>query len=232
MGFEVAAFVANRDMAMTNIADNSPLTFEANHRIANNLSNLSAVVRLQRNLIATQARLYTPDDVCALLDDISARIEVVARLQKLIAGGLSTRAILVGDYLRSICEMIGAMSPDARIDFAINQTHIGTVEPQLAQYVGLITAELLTNAIKYAHPTGLPVAIQVSYEMHDARAFWVEVSDDGVGFPENFDPVTDGGLGFQLMRSTANALKAELQFESSALGLRARLFRHSRYLAS
>jgi two-component sensor histidine kinase len=51
----------------------------------------------------------------------------------------------------------------------------------------------------------------------------VEVTDDGVGFPERFDPSTDGGLGFQLMRGLSNALDADLQFEHDSLGVRARL---------
>ena len=59
----------------------------------------------------------------------------------------------------------------------------------------------------------------------------VEVTDDGVGFPENFDPSTDGGLGFQLMRALANGLNAELRFEHDSLGVCARLVRR-KYLAS
>lgn len=58
----------------------------------------------------------------------------------------------------------------------------------------------------------------------------VEVTDDGVGFPENFDPSTDGGLSFQLMRALANGLNAKLQFEHDSLGVCARLVK-PRHLA-
>jgi hypothetical protein len=86
-------------------------------------------------------------------------------------------------------------------------------------YAGLITAELLANASKYAHPAGLPVKIHVHCETGDDGSFVVEVTDDGVGFPENFDPCTDGGRGFQLMRALANGLNAELQFQHDSLGV-------------
>jgi two-component sensor histidine kinase len=105
------------------------------------------------------------------------------------------------------------------------------IDPRHALHAGLITAELLTNAVKYAHPTGLPVSIQVRCETNDNGSFLVEVTDDGVGFPENFDPSTDGGLGFQLMRALANGLSAELQFEHDSLGVCARLVK-PRHLAS
>src|SRR5258708_6747280 len=56
----------------------------------------------------------------------------------------------------------------------------------------------------------------------------VEVTADGVGFPESFDPSTDGGLGFQLMRALANGLNAELHFEHNSLGVCARLVKLGR----
>jgi len=71
----------------------------------------------------------------------------------------------------------------------------------------------------------LPVKVILRCETNDNGSFMVEVTDDGVGFPENFDPSTDGGLGFQLMRALANGLDAELQFEHDSLGVCARLAR-------
>jgi two-component sensor histidine kinase len=75
------------------------------------------------------------------------------------------------------------------------------------------------------HPSGLVVKVNLRCETNDDGSFMVEVTDDGVGFPENFDPSSDGGLGFQLMRALANGLNAELQFEHDSLGVRARLIK-------
>lgn len=105
------------------------------------------------------------------------------------------------------------------------------IDPRDALHAGLITAELLTNASKYAHPTGLPVKVNIRCETKCDGSLAVEVTDDGIGFPENFDPLTDGGLGFQLMRALANGLGAELQFEHSSLGVCARIVK-PRHLVS
>ena len=51
----------------------------------------------------------------------------------------------------------------------------------------------------------------------------VEVTDDGVGFPEGFEPATDGELGLQLVRSLALQLKGHLMLEDTGIGVRARL---------
>jgi two-component sensor histidine kinase len=204
---------------------------EADHRIANNLASLSGVVRLQRNAISKSGKTFTAGQVCVLLDDISARIEVTAKLHKSLALSITGNGVNLGDFLREIGEMIGTLGPEARMDLTVDSSCESYVDPRHALHAGLITAELLTNAAKYAHPTGLAVKVNIRCETNDDGSFMVEVTDDGVGFPESFDPSTDGGLGFQLMRALANGLNAELKFEHDSLGVCVRLIK-PRHLAS
>ena len=175
---------------------------EADHRIANNLANLSGVIRLQRNAISKSGRTFTTQQVCMLLDDIDARIEVTAKLHKSLAQAVQRqwskpRRFRAGNFRDDRNAWPERKDgPDQSI-IACD----GYIDPRHALHAGLITAELLTNASKYAHPTGLPVKVHIRCETKDDGSFVVEVTDDGVGFPENFDPATDGGLGFQLMRA-------------------------------
>ena len=197
---------------------------EADHRIANNLASLSGVIRLQRNAISRSSeQTFTTEQVCMLLDDIGARIEVTAKLHKSLALATNGNGVNLGDFLQEISEMIGTLGPNGKMDLTIDNSCDGHIDPRHALHAGLITAELLTNASKYAHPTGLSVKVHISCETGDDGSFAVEVTDDGVGFPEDFDPATDGGLGFQLMRALAKGLNAELQFEHDSLGVCARL---------
>jgi two-component sensor histidine kinase len=204
---------------------------KADHRIANNLTSLSGVIRLQRNAISKSGNTFTTEQVCMLLDDISARIEVTAKLHKSLALTVSGNGVNLGDFLQEISEMIGTLGPEGKMDLTVDNFCDGYIDPRHALHIGLITAELLTNASKYAHPSGLAVKVHIRCETRDDGSFVVEVTDDGVGFPESFDPSTDGGLGFQLMRALANGLKAELQFEHDSLGVCARLVK-TKYLAS
>jgi two-component sensor histidine kinase len=204
---------------------------EADHRIANNLASLSDAIRLQRNAISKGAKTLTVDQACRLLDDISARIEVTAKLHKSLALADDADGVDLGNFLREIAEMIGTLGAEGRMDLTFSHSGNGHIEPRHALHAGLITAELLTNSVKYAHPAGLPVRIQVHCETRDNGSFLVAVTDDGVGFPENFDPAIDGGLGFALMRALANGLNADLQFDHDSLGVRARLVK-PRHLVS
>jgi two-component sensor histidine kinase len=196
---------------------------EADHRIANNLAGLSSVIRFQRYSISKSGRSFTAEQVCILLDDIDARIEVTAKLHNYLARPINGNGINLGDFLQEIAAMIGTLGPAEMMEVTVDNSCNGYIDPRRALHAGLITAELLTNAIKYAHPAGLPVKVHIRCETKDDGSFTVEVTDDGVGFPENFDPYTDGGLGFQLMRALANGLDAELQFEHDSLGVCARL---------
>ena len=196
---------------------------EADHRIANNLASLSGAIRLQRNTVSRSGESLNAREVCLLLDDISARIEVTARLHKSLALAVNGAGVNLGNFVRDIAEMIGTLGGEGKMKLTVNHSGEGFIEPRHALHAGLITAELLTNAVKYAYPTGLAVIVQVHCETNDDGSFLVEVTDDGVGFPENFDPTTDGGLGFQLMRALAAGLNAKLQFEHDGLGVCARL---------
>ena len=204
---------------------------EADHRIANNLASLSGVIRFQRNSISRSGRTFTTEQVCMLLDDIDARIEVTAKLHKSLARAVNGNGVNLGNFLQEIAEMISTLGPQGRMDLTVDHSGDGYIDPRHALHAGLITAELLTNASKYAHPTGLAVKININCETKDDGSFVVEVTDDGVGFPEDFDPSKDGGIGFQLMRALANGLNAELQFEHDSLGVCARLV-NPRHLAS
>jgi two-component sensor histidine kinase len=198
---------------------------ESDHRIANNLASLGSVIRLQRNSISRSRRTFTTEQVCMLLDDINARIEVTAKLHRSLARAVNGNGVNLGNFLQDIAEMTSTLGPEGKMDLTVDCSGDGYIDARHALHAGLITAELLTNASKYAHPTGLAVKLKINCATKDDGSFIVEVSDDGVGFPENFDPSTDGGLGFQLMRALANGLDAELHFEHDSLGVCARLVR-------
>jgi two-component sensor histidine kinase len=204
---------------------------EADHRIANNLTSLSGAVRLQRNAISKSGKSLDPGQACLLLDDIIARIEVTAKLHKSLAMAVNGNGVDLGHFLQEIAEMIATLGPEGKMELTFHHTGDGYIDPRHALHAGLITAELLTNACKYAHPTGIPVKVKVHCDTNEDGSFFVAVTDDGVGFPEKFDPSADGGLGFQLMRALANGLDAELQFEHDSLGVCARLVK-PRHLVS
>ncbi|MPY69579.1 MAG: sensor histidine kinase [Alphaproteobacteria bacterium] len=196
-------------------------TVELNHRVANNLSLVVALVRLHASQLARERRAMSAGEVSVLLGDIASRIETAARLHRMLAHRPDSVTVDLAAYLRELCGSLAVSMPfGGTIECAPAPDDRYEIPPDLVLPVALIVTEAVTNAVKYAHPTGLPVAIEVACgRRRDGRGV-IEVTDDGVGLPDGFDPAVDGSLGFQAMRHLARQAGADLAFESGPLGLR------------
>lgn len=205
------------------VNDTSVLIAEANHRIANNLSAVIGLVRMQAAAIGAK-ELMTGSDVRILLEEVASRIDAVGLLHKLLAQHPLQDAVDVGDYLRGVCASLASSLCGAQL-FELTQNFAPDclVSRDKVVSLALIVNELVTNASKYAHPTGIPGKISVGCHREPNGNLVVEVADDGVGLPEQFDPETDGNLGLRLVRILSAQVDAKLLFHSSSLGLHVRL---------
>ncbi len=186
---------------------------EEDHRISNSLSVISSLVRLK----ATDAKI---DDVRQVLLDVAGRIDTVARLHRLLARS-ETTAVPLGPFLGDVCTaMMSIAADDGRLRIAIKCPAELTVPANKALALGLITAELLANSIKYAHPTGIPTSIEVACrDERDGRITFL-FEDDGIGFPEHFDPARSDSLGMKILESLSAQLHGRSQWQDLGIGLR------------
>lgn len=198
---------------------------EAQHRIANNLALIAGYTRLQATRLHKAGQPLSAREACIALEEVAARIETVGELHRLLSAAPSHGAggIDLGRYLDKLCGgLIQTVSFAGDTTLSHRDGGGCMVRPDQATPVALIVSELVTNALKYAHPTGVAGRILVSCHSTDA-GFVVEVMDDGVGLGEDFDPRTDGGLGFRVVRGLARQLGATLTYESHGVGLTVRL---------
>jgi two-component sensor histidine kinase len=197
----------------TRVLDHRQLSLreEADYRIAKSLTMISGLVRL---------RAYKGDvvDPQALLLEMADRIDTVAELHGLLShsvGGM----IHLSKYLQQVCALSArAMSP-RRIDCAIICEPEHLVPFGLAMPLGLITAELLSNSVNYAHPAGVPLKVEIVCRRRPADALSYSYQDDGVGFPEAFDPSRDGSVGMTFIKSLSERLKGDYAWSSDSLGM-------------
>jgi two-component sensor histidine kinase len=198
------------------------LKMEADHRIANNLAMLSSLMRLHAAEAARSKSSYSPEEVGALLRELSGRVETVATLHKILAGAADDCLIPLDQFLREICTNLCSLSRE-RVSLSVNCVCGESIEAGRALPIGLVVAELITNSVKYAHPSGVPLILRVVCTRNPDKSLCIEISDDGVGYPEGFDLAKGGGLGFRVMRSLAEQINAELQFSSDELGASCRM---------
>jgi two-component sensor histidine kinase len=132
--------------------------------------------------------------------------------------------IVLNHHLRDISSnLVSAFSSEQRPVIVEHSGRECLVPTKHVQPITLILCEILTNALKYSHPSGVPVRISLLCEASSNGALQVTVSDDGIGLPEGFDTTKDGGLGFQIIRMLTTELGGTLDVFSDNLGSTFRL---------
>jgi two-component sensor histidine kinase len=197
---------------------------EANHRIANSLTLLVGMVRMQAVAVKKNPVPMTSAEVRLLLDGVAARINTIAQLHRMLSYTAADGAISLRPHLQEITDALvaGLSSPEQMV----RVVHAGgdcVVLMRQVQPIMLILCEIFINAMKYAHPAGVPLIMMVDCNVTGDGMLALTVSDDGVGLPEGYDPQQAGGMGFRVMRSLAAEIGAELQIQSTHLGLTTRL---------
>ncbi|WP_268934867.1 histidine kinase dimerization/phosphoacceptor domain -containing protein [Sphingomonas sp. Leaf37] len=206
---------AEEDLRASN-ARLEALLGEVNHRVANSLQLVSAMVRLQASaLIDPTAR--------AALDDTQRRIGAIAQVHRRLYSANDVESVDMRDYLGSLIE---ELTETLSCDSAPHAMRL-VAEPirlptDKAVSLGVIVTELVTNACKYAYPTGAGGEIRVMLRREGDDVFLLAVEDDGCGMPAEAAP-KGTGLGTKLIRAMAQSLQAVVEYEPRDPGVRATL---------
>jgi two-component sensor histidine kinase len=213
-------------MALIDFADNRrsgatviDLAKEANHRISNHLSLIASMVQVQASSVARGPEMLSRHEVRGLLRETAGKISSVALLHRKLAEQEQADKIELGGYLIESCAiLVSSLALKGRVGFVQQIDTNCFVSPQQAQAIGLITNEVIMNAVKHAHPTGIPVQMRLACRRLGKTGFEIEIEDDGVGLPEDFNYKSCSGVGFTLIRALADTLNATLVVESDSLG--------------
>ena len=205
----VAFFVLSRRLRRQNAAnerlvgEKETLIGEIHHRVKNNLQVISSLLQLQ-------SRGLSPGDSSAreALRESQSRVQAMGLIhQRLYQGqGAEVTRVNMSHYLEELGEtMLDAYRLDDRVEIFYDIEPV-TVDVDLAIPLGLITNELLTNALKYAFPEGRPGTIEVQFYRENDQLY-LRVSDDGVGGDDSEVSVGGTGFGTNLIALLTDKLK-------------------------
>jgi two-component sensor histidine kinase len=197
---------------------------EANHRIANSLGVLVGMVRMQSAAVKKKAESYSNAEVRHLLDGVAARINTISQLHRILSHGGVDGVISLKPHLHEVTDaLVMALSSPEQSAKVMHTGGDCMVQMRQVQPIVLMLCEIFINAMKYAHPAGVPLIMLVDCSLSGDGRLVLTISDDGVGLPEGFDPMQSGGMGFKVMRALAAEVGGELQIQSTHLGLSFRL---------
>ncbi|TXM87450.1 GAF domain-containing protein [Methylobacterium sp. WL30] len=177
------------------------LVREMSHRVKNSLAIVAS-------LLALQARNADDPAVRDALIDARTRVEAIAGVHDQLwrQGDTTPGEIDLAQFLETLTANLQSSAPNHRIRCSAEPLRVSA---DRAIPMGLMVNELVTNAIKYAYPDRAG-EVRVGAACTGA-ALVLDVSDDGVGLPADFDiGRASGSLGMRVIANLARQLDARI----------------------
>jgi len=194
---------------------------EVHHRVKNNLQIVSSILSLQTGTIQDeQAR--------EAFEECQDRIQAMALVHEEVYQTGSFVELRMADYIRKICDTLrwSRAWGSATVDLLVEAEEDAALPLDKAIPCGLVTNELVTNALKHAFRGKSHGIIAVNFSMTStpdlagekdpAARFVLVVADDGTGIAADADEC--GGVGGQLVQGLVSQLKGSLHYDSAPDG--------------
>jgi two-component sensor histidine kinase len=191
------------------------LLAEVNHRVANSLSLVVALVKLQTNAVSDQAAKDA-------LGETQARIYAISLIHKRLYSSGDVRFVALDEYLASLLDHLETSMRNeglgASVRYDIEPLKLPT---DTSVNLGVVVTEWVTNAFKYAYPDRRG-EVRVRLKQLSDRQIELVVEDDGVGRSDDA-AVKGTGLGTRIVKAMALTMGAEIHYVARQPGSAAHL---------
>jgi two-component sensor histidine kinase len=191
------------------LSDKELLIHEIHHRVKNNLQIISSLLKMQSRFITDKTALEA-------IEDGRNRVQSMAILHKNLYKDENLTGVNLQVYFEDLINGIyqsfslskGKIALDLNIDSI--DLDIDTVIP-----IGLITNELITNAIKYAFEEGKQTPTIQVHLKDKITCYELMVSDNGIGIKDEvIHATTSATFGQKMIRTFVEKLKATMQIDN------------------
>jgi two-component sensor histidine kinase len=193
------------------IHENELLVQELHHRTKNNLALVASIVALEGGQLKDGAAKLA-------FESVEGRVLALSTLYERLQRGSGGAEIDLGEYVRDIARGLASSIGGEGVVIESEGIIDGAVAPLSAAIpLGLITNELITNALKHAFPFGKGrIALRLS---RSGEGLSLCVEDNGIGKKALAGETGAGqGLGSAIMESLVRQLGGSLAFGRSEDG--------------
>jgi PAS domain S-box-containing protein len=185
---------------------------EVNHRVNNSLQIIASILLLK-------ARTVRSEETRQDLQDAHERVMAIATVQEQLHPSPFGAQIEVRTYLTKLCESLaGSMILDGQPVLLRVEAGEGAMTSEQAVSMGLITTELVINALKHAFPGNGKGEVVVGFES-SASTWRLSVSDDGVGISNRLPGASARiGLGTSIVEALTRQLGGQLTTTAGSAG--------------
>lgn len=189
---------------------------EVNHRVANSLQLVSALVQMQSNNL-------TDDSAKLALQDTQRRIAAIGQVHRRLYTADDVESVDMRDYLGALVEELAETwsSKESPRSLRLVAEPI-RLPTDRAVSLGVIVNELVSNACKYAYAPDASGEIRVELTREGDNFFVLAVEDDGCGMQNGAQP-RGTGIGTRVIRAMAQSLESAIEYDPLHRGVRATL---------
>jgi two-component sensor histidine kinase len=192
------------------VSRQAALLREVNHRVANSLQLVSSLVHMQ-------AQAVGDGPARAALLDTQTRIAAIMQIHRRLYTSDDVERVDVADYLEGLAVELSATGGNRPVRLDAERIQLNTDK---AVSLGVVVAELVTNAMKYAYAPDQAGEVRVGLKRLEPGRLRLEVEDDGPGLPA--DGAAKGtGLGQKVIAAMARSLGSKVEFDTAHRGARA-----------
>jgi PAS domain S-box-containing protein len=185
---------------VTSLKEKETLLTEVHHRVKNNLQIVSSLMNLASAPI-------TDPTARGVFRTSRHRIHAMAAIHDRLYRSQSFGRVDAGEYVTSLAgDLLRSyeLAP-ARVALTTDVHHV-LLSLDTAIPCGLIVNELVSNALEHAFPPPGRGTIHVGLREAPAGVCIVQVRDDGIGFPDDFDLQQVTSVGLRLVVALARQL--------------------------
>ena len=203
--------LANTNEQLRNEKDRAEvLLTEVNHRVANSLTMVSTLVRMQ-------AKSATDKVAKDALEEVRNRINAVALVHRKLYSTGDARFVQLDDYLAGLISDVQSSVSNQQLGISIKSNIAQIKMPiDLSINLGVILNEWVSNAVKYAYPSATG-EIRIELKVMENEKAQLIVSDDGVGFNDG-QKALGTGFGTKIVSAMVISLAATTEYKSGHPG--------------
>lgn len=192
--FDITPRKEAEEQIKQSLKEKETLLQEIHHRVKNNMQVIISLLNLQ-------AATIQDEKVKTLLKESSSRVNAMALIHNYLYQSSSLSEIDLAEYFESLAGSLVSMYRTSAVNI---QVHADNIKLNMDQAIpcGLIINELISNALKHAFPENKTGQIRIE-AIRTQACYILQISDNGVGLPEE---VVDGkmeSLGLKLVRGLA-----------------------------
>ncbi|MFT0879111.1 sensor histidine kinase [Rhodopseudomonas palustris] len=187
---------------------------ECNHRIANSLQMVAS-------LISMESLQLQDDQARRSLEMAGLRIQAIAGVhRRLYSTSLGEDSLDLADYLISLIRELRPLClPSLNSGRLLADLIPMTVPPETATSLGLIAAEAVVNACKYAYSDGRCGDVIIQIRRNGLGGGAMSIADTGCGRSVD-DGATKSGFGSRVIDLAADRIGATIRYEDNRPGTR------------